>query len=123
MIAKYIRFTNSSKEAGWVGMAVAPNMESLFWVIDEMGDPFSCQIKSVGSRGSSICFTVDRDCDVDPTEEEDDVFLVATRGEDSLDYSVHMLDSINDDNGWKTPTWEKNRVKPVVASIMGWRQP
>lgn len=117
MIAKYIRFTDNSKEPGWVGLAVAPNMETLFWVIDEMGDPYSCQLKSVSWRGCAVCFTVGLE------EYDGDTLLTSDIDDRELDYGDGLVDAISDDKGWKTPAWPEQKVEPWIAAQFGWAQP
>jgi hypothetical protein len=104
MIAKYIRFTDSSKEPGWVGLVVGHDMTDLFWTIDEMGDPYSCHLKSIEDRGCAICFKVKYDND-SPEGVEPDYLLMADHEDDKFDCGESLWHAISDDAGWKAPDW------------------
>lgn len=106
MIAKYVRFTDSSKEPGWVGLVVGYDMTDLFWAIDEMGDPTSCQLKSLGGRGCAICFKVKYDNLAADGAEPDYALMTDFEDEhDDFDYGERLWHAISDDAGWKTPDW------------------
>lgn len=46
MSAYFFRFLGDNGPTGWVGFALARNMDEMFWQIDEHGDPYSAEIKT-----------------------------------------------------------------------------
>ena len=79
-------------------MAIAPDMESLFWQIDTHGDPFGCEIAILteSCRGASICLRVD----FSEEEDEDNTFS---------DVERHTFED-NQDRDWFTPSWKETEL-------------
>ena len=100
MIACLFRFPfrNTMPKDHYVGMAIAPDMESLFWQIDTHGDPFDCEIAVLteSCRGASIFFRVEF------SEDE---------GEDPKcsDIERHTYDN-EEDRDWFTPSWKETEL-------------
>ena len=60
MTAYAFRFVNEAEEpTGYYGFAFGKNKYDLFWQIDEHGDPYSVQVRTI-DRGS-VCFLIEND--------------------------------------------------------------
>ena len=86
MKAFWFKFT--SVDNSYIGLAVAKDYEELFWVIDEHGDPFMCEVMRV-EKSASFCAR-------ELTEDE---------GFDDVEFSE--LKPCTEDERWKHPDWEK----------------
>jgi hypothetical protein len=117
MIAKYIRFTDSCKAPGWVGLVVAHTRQQLFSTIDEMGDPYSCQLKSLNGYGAIMCVTSEFD--------GDGLAISGDRATQlELDYSERLWWALREDDGWQTPDWSDIHNPPhLICELMGWKKP
>lgn len=47
MIAYFFRFVDEQGPTGWVGFALANNVEDMKWQIDQHSNPFACEIQTV----------------------------------------------------------------------------
>ncbi len=97
MIVKYFRFVDNDIPSGYVGLAIAHNKIDLFWQIDELGDPFSCELMSV--RSASICFKQEE------IEGEDDAG-------DTINSELELSESFlyQDEYCWKKPNWNRSKL-------------
>jgi len=50
VLAYYFRWPGND----WVGLAVAPTMDDIFWVIDEFGDPSEVEIQKTSTGGFCV---------------------------------------------------------------------
>jgi hypothetical protein len=50
VLAYYFRWPGS----GWVGLAVAPTMNDIFWAIDEFGNPYDAEIQKTDRGGFCV---------------------------------------------------------------------
>jgi len=110
MIACYFRFVdNDKKPTGYIGFAVAQDREHLFWTIDQYGDPFHCQTKSVDS--ASYC----KFQEIDEDEENDDFFI------EESEYRFDGCEPlVNEEKGWKKPNWKgvMSEEKETIYKIL-----
>lgn len=99
MKAVWFRF----KESGHVGMAVAQDVRSLFWIIDEFGNPFDVEIANVG-RGA-FCVKPD----IDP---EGGIEWSEFEGSESLGTVTALKPEGK--RRWRDPEWPRSvyGVKP-----------
>ena len=50
------RFTDEDGPTGWVGFATGQDWTELFWTIDEFGDPYCCEYKTLSNYGVGACW-------------------------------------------------------------------
>lgn len=50
------RFTSEDGPTGWVGFATGQDWTELFWTIDEFGDPYCCEYKTLSKYGVGACW-------------------------------------------------------------------
>jgi len=93
MAAYYFRFLDEDdgKPNGWIGFVYAPSRYSLFWTIDEHGDPYQCEIKT--AHRASYCVSYD-------ASEGDDWELEAH------EIGGSVYDAIHATKGWRRATWD-----------------
>lgn len=65
MLAYYFRWPGNN----WVGLAVAPTMNDIFWAIDEFGDPTGVEIQKAARGG--FCVRWDKDGSTEEFEYSD----------------------------------------------------
>ena len=88
MTAYYFRVVDEDKQpTGYIGFAMAPDLISLFWEIDQYVDPYSVQIKT--ANFASYCKHVSIENSI----------LEESKFEFSQD------EPINDQLQWKEPNW------------------
>jgi hypothetical protein len=58
MKARWFRFKEGDGE--WRGLAIASTVRELFWVIDQFGDPYSCEVSKTYRAGMCALKTEDR---------------------------------------------------------------
>ena len=94
MLAFLLRFLNEHGEpTGWHGAVSASSYKDLFWLIDEFGDPYACEISRIDRMG--ICFQTKPDPECEGYLNQD--------GDTELSQSILINDSIL----WKKPDWKK----------------
>lgn len=95
MRAVWFRFIDQDGEpTGFVGMVAAHTAEGLFWAIDEFGDPYAAQIKTVKFHGGFCC---------KEAADLDDLEISSWESSEQMPFP--------DDEGWRTPKWVKDRLK------------
>ena len=97
MLTYLFRFTNTfGTPTNFVGVAVATNLAQMYWAIDEFGDPWQCEVKSVKS---TVAFCVGE----------------RKEGWDEPEVSGSFLSMIED--GWRRPQWVIEKEREVKKSI------
>lgn len=96
MIAYVYRTYNYEKKepAGWVGFAVAQDIEKMFWAIDQFVDPYKVQVKTLYHFSSCAELKRYEKCGEDESE-----LVNVTFGE--------SYPCVFDEDGWKAPIWIK----------------
>lgn len=87
MTAYYFRVIEKGESNGWVGFAMGPTLQHLFWAIDEFVDPYSVEIKTAKVAGYCYHIGVDGD-DVESSKHE---------------FSEH--EPFFDEDKWRKPVW------------------
>lgn len=124
MIAYLFRFLDSDgKPTKFIGFAVAPDKASMFWQIDEHGDPNAVEIMNIpAGRGVSWCARWITNLEsfgpkplIAPPDDDED------NDEDpSGEFEEHELSETVDwayrNDGWRKPSWKKTKGKARIVS-------
>ena len=89
----YFRILENGIPNGYMGIAAAPNMEDMFWKIDEHCDPFAVEV--IPANYTSVCWHSKTDGDS----------VISSEFELSEIYPLPEL------KGWRKPKWVINREK------------
>ena len=103
MLAYWFRVIDgeAGKPNGFVGMAVAADMTSMYWEIDQYCNPYSVEVKSI--RNGSFCSLEG----LDWSEEGFELDIVeGKRGEFETSESMPF----SWDDGWRAPAWGSGYV-------------
>lgn len=88
MIAYFFKFDyDETLPSGWMGLALARDKASLFWEIDQFGDPYSCVIQTA-TMGGYCVFVDESEDDIDDTQHE-------------TGWRPRLLD-----RDWRKPNWD-----------------
>lgn len=89
-----------NKPTGWVGLAIAPNLRSLFNLIDQHGDPYSTEISRIDF--ASVCVYREP-----PSIDEHPDALVPeiSKFEDGDTFAPAELDALT----WRVVNWDRVR--------------
>ena len=100
MPAYWFRFVDSeAKPTGYIGLVVAPDLESLFWQIDEYGDHYMAEI--MPTTVGSFCIKEERFND---SGEED--------GEITYDeFDISAYSPTQEEKGWIKPNFKSMYIK------------
>ena len=97
----------------FVGLAYASSMRNLFWLIDELGDPYSCQVRKIpASRGAAMCIQMGyKDVSADCEEEDGTSFSPLpehfSKPQSFMEFDERTHDDLTEEGGWHTPVWGK----------------
>jgi hypothetical protein len=102
---KTVLFKPKNADNDWYGIAVARDINELFWVIDEHVDPFSCVIAVL--KEGAVMFQAH------PVlgSEEDEMEL------DNVEISESVWDAPCGKIAWKAPEWPDTVYRRIGAQI------